>query len=454
MDKRVDKKAQGATEMTIILAIALVALLVIVKYSTEALTETSGAIEAEKANAMLDEIAATAQLIYYQGAGSRTRVYVTIPEEVLNLSIANQRLEMYFYSGGETRVAYRNLGFDVVGSIPVDGGNAWVYIEAKEGYVQIGPNITSLASGCGNNIKDPGEECDGDDFDGQTCITLGYLGGTLLCSSNCTFDYSNCNDINTTPPDTTPPLVTLNYPIDGSTNTSQTLNFKCSASDDEGLERIELWGNFSSTWKKNSSCLVSGTSSSCEWEMTLNNVTYLWNCNASDASGNYAFASQNYTVTIAFTPLAQSVLTWATQSDALHDDNIIGAPDNQYEYETSTYMYGKNFNTTGLSGAITKVVLIWSHEIPGKLNNDKVHLHFGVASYDQYNYKNYTPANTPVDRMGTTAAEWEYYDATSARAWSWADFANLMIGGDYVKAGGIDSKWNLDAVGVNITYQP
>jgi alpha-tubulin suppressor-like RCC1 family protein len=51
-----------------------------------------------------------------------------------------------------------------------------------------------FGSTCGDDIVVEGEECDGDIGD-QTCITLGYHGGTeLSCNSNCTFDVTSCSD--------------------------------------------------------------------------------------------------------------------------------------------------------------------------------------------------------------------------------------------------------------------
>jgi hypothetical protein len=38
---------------------------------------------------------------------------------------------------------------------------------------------------CGNNITEEGESCDGLDLAGQTCATLGYDAGTLLCAEDC-----------------------------------------------------------------------------------------------------------------------------------------------------------------------------------------------------------------------------------------------------------------------------
>ena len=45
---------------------------------------------------------------------------------------------------------------------------------------------------CGNDDVESGEDCDGDDLDGETCITLGYASGTLGCNDDCEFDVSDC----------------------------------------------------------------------------------------------------------------------------------------------------------------------------------------------------------------------------------------------------------------------
>lgn len=44
---------------------------------------------------------------------------------------------------------------------------------------------------CGDNIKDSGEECDGSDFGSSTCLTEGFSGGSLSCSS-CKISTSSC----------------------------------------------------------------------------------------------------------------------------------------------------------------------------------------------------------------------------------------------------------------------
>jgi hypothetical protein len=51
---------------------------------------------------------------------------------------------------------------------------------------------------CGNGVIDGnrGEQCDGVDLGGETCVTLGHSGGLLLCDpETCTYDTSMCIDV-------------------------------------------------------------------------------------------------------------------------------------------------------------------------------------------------------------------------------------------------------------------
>lgn len=47
------------------------------------------------------------------------------------------------------------------------------------------------SSVCSNNVVEPGEQCDGTNLTGQSCVTKGYTGGTLGCSK-CQFVTSAC----------------------------------------------------------------------------------------------------------------------------------------------------------------------------------------------------------------------------------------------------------------------
>ncbi|MFO0747168.1 MAG: hypothetical protein U1F43_16115 [Myxococcota bacterium] len=45
---------------------------------------------------------------------------------------------------------------------------------------------------CGDRIVSGGEDCDGDNLGGATCLTLGFDGGTLGCNIDCSFDTIGC----------------------------------------------------------------------------------------------------------------------------------------------------------------------------------------------------------------------------------------------------------------------
>ena len=51
----------------------------------------------------------------------------------------------------------------------------------------------SFAGYCGDGFIDPAEDCEGSDLNSQTCVTQGFVSGTLTCSSACAFVTSACN---------------------------------------------------------------------------------------------------------------------------------------------------------------------------------------------------------------------------------------------------------------------
>jgi hypothetical protein len=47
---------------------------------------------------------------------------------------------------------------------------------------------------CGNSVVETGEACDGTALNGATCVTAGFTGGTLACTTTCTFNTTGCTN--------------------------------------------------------------------------------------------------------------------------------------------------------------------------------------------------------------------------------------------------------------------
>jgi len=56
--------------------------------------------------------------------------------------------------------------------------------------------IAALMNGsghvCGNGSLEPGEQCDGTQFGGKTCLTFGFESGELACTAGCTIATTGC----------------------------------------------------------------------------------------------------------------------------------------------------------------------------------------------------------------------------------------------------------------------
>lgn len=52
--------------------------------------------------------------------------------------------------------------------------------------------ITATVPGCGDGVIGVGEQCEGSNLGGSSCSSLGFTGGSLSCTSVCTFNTSQC----------------------------------------------------------------------------------------------------------------------------------------------------------------------------------------------------------------------------------------------------------------------
>ncbi len=136
------KKCQSAVEVMIILAVSIFILSMILVVGSKMLGGSSSKVESSKARTTVDSLSNAADLVYQEGVGSRTRVYVTLPDEIQSFTTQNQTLKMRLYSGGDLKDVYRNLDFNISGELPSEEGNYWIYLESREGYVYISKNAS------------------------------------------------------------------------------------------------------------------------------------------------------------------------------------------------------------------------------------------------------------------------------------------------------------------------
>ncbi|MEI6378456.1 MAG: hypothetical protein WCO55_02260 [Candidatus Falkowbacteria bacterium] len=80
-----------------------------------------------------------------------------------------------------------------------------------------GQTVPCYQTACGNGQIDLGEQCDGFNLGGKTCLSLGFLGGGALHCNACALDTSGCAAGQTTPPSTVTPPATGTGSLCGTT---------------------------------------------------------------------------------------------------------------------------------------------------------------------------------------------------------------------------------------------
>lgn len=95
-------------------------------------------------------------------------------------------------------VSMKKVDVKYVVIIMVVAAVLYVLYLGSDGYSGYPNDIVGQAAGksyCGNSIKEGTEKCDKTDLGGATCVTAyptRYAGGSLSCTSSCTYEIFNC----------------------------------------------------------------------------------------------------------------------------------------------------------------------------------------------------------------------------------------------------------------------
>lgn len=164
----------------------------------------------------------------------------------------------------------------------------------------------------------------------QSCSAgaWGTCGGTYVGPTNetCNGIDDNCNGIT----DESNicgnyPNVTLVSPLNSSIQSSSTVNFNCSATDNLRLSNISLYHNLNGTFLLNSTRNLTGTSNSTTWQFTnVPDGTYSWNCLAYDNDTHFSFgAAPPYNFTIDTSDIVPTVTLVSPSNNSVDTDGSL-----------------------------------------------------------------------------------------------------------------------------------
>jgi len=404
----IKNKSQAAVELIVILAIALVIFIAILSVNDDITSSISNKFEVTKAKTSLEDLANAAELVYQQGTGAKTQVYITLPNNVNSVSIAGQILNINMYAGGNPRDVYRTVDFQVAGNIPTEEGSYLVAVEAFDTYVGIG----ELTITCPDGVCNPGENCPADTTacPDNICYNPNCINGCGQVPITNAEDPSECDS---TIGCALPPCY-----CDSSSNCVSAPIGICSNNIKEGTEVCD------GTDLAGQTCISQGFDGG--------NLACLGDCTGFDTSSCYTISCQEFYAT-AF-----------EQSGATNPINVQGAPNNLYAIlpTNANWVRGTGFSTA--TGTITSVEMAMDYHRVGTYANDMIRLRYLIGAAAGATTQNYYDASSDIT---------VYKDVTADRAWAWSDITNMKVEASFRKSGAVDNlDWYVDGLWVRVCH--
>lgn len=131
------KRGQSAVEALVLIAIILVLLAFILSFRQGVLTGMSNSYYASKAKVVADKVVQGATLVYQQGSGAKTILFVSIPKEITNITLSGHVMSLNVNITGNQETFFRKTDFVLNGSVPVGVGNYCLLLESYIGYVEV-----------------------------------------------------------------------------------------------------------------------------------------------------------------------------------------------------------------------------------------------------------------------------------------------------------------------------
>lgn len=163
-----------------------------------------------------------------------------------------------------------------------------------------GSNISTCSSGQTYFADKCTPTASGEDRGDNVCRSSVFASG-CTADTECNGVEAGTGDCDATCNYGNPPNVTLVSPANNSQDIDGSVTFNCSATDDNNLVNITLYGNWGG-WHANETKSLSGVSNSTTFTKTLTDGFYEWNCLAYDSASQNDWADINWTINISIIP--------------------------------------------------------------------------------------------------------------------------------------------------------
>ena len=192
--------------------------------------------------------------------------------------------------------------------------------------------------------------------------------------------------------DTTPPIVTISYPLTNST-VSEMVSITCISSDNEGVDRVELWVNGVTTG------------------LTDNSEPYSFDWNTT------TFEDGDYTII---------VRSYDTNENTTDSEPIILTVDNTQSNPTPSELYPIKYENDSF-------IITWSQ------NNDDDFQSYTLIESDSEDMSNYQEILTTEDQTDTSYSRSieigviKYYQVITKDIWELQSVSNIDIGSTFIQ---------------------
>jgi len=131
------KRGQASVETIIVLAMIVIFLIYIIETNQSMLSSVEKDYTLQKIKFTINTLTQSGNLVYKQGIGAKTRVRLSIPGHIQNISLGHRNINVTLNISDKITNFFRTLPFDINGSIPTNEGEYWFMLTSYKKLVNI-----------------------------------------------------------------------------------------------------------------------------------------------------------------------------------------------------------------------------------------------------------------------------------------------------------------------------